>query len=121
VAGDSVAYLSVEPSRQGAEHAHKGGAAVLETQSDVEVDGAAPWSAAKLPPTYVQPAGVASTITEVAELNAYSSEVDGVAAVNKRTMSRIKYCPLDAVNGVTSFAYIFTSLKCGYLVEQYRL
>jgi len=51
VAGESVAYLSVEPSRHGAETAHIGGASVEETQSDVEVEGAAPWSAAKLPPT----------------------------------------------------------------------
>jgi len=67
-------------------------------------------------PTYDQPAGVESTITEEAALKAYNSDVDGVAEVTKRIMSLMKYQVEDAAAGVTSLAYIFTSSKCGYLL-----
>jgi len=40
-AGEKVTYLSVDPSRQGAEIAHKAGVAEV-VKSDTDVDGAAP-------------------------------------------------------------------------------
>jgi hypothetical protein len=87
VALESVMYLSVEPSRQGAESAHISGVPALLAKSETDVEGVG-LSAAKVAPTYVQPAAVASTTTEE-DVKAVNNDVDGVAAVNKRQISRM--------------------------------